>query len=81
MAILRRHGVLTFESCEGGPGHSYPEPTVAFHGEPAEGFRAYAVALQHGLPIYDLRRVWCHQDGELTGPRWQLTFRGPVKWS
>jgi len=76
--VLRDAGVETFESCEGGPGHSYREPTVAFHGPPSEGFRAYAVAIQYRLPIYDLRRVWCVQDGELTGPRWEMTFRGPV---
>ena len=27
------------------PGHSYPEPTVRFHGQPEEGFRALTVAL------------------------------------
>ncbi len=26
--VLRAAGVETFESCEGGAGHSYPEPTV-----------------------------------------------------
>jgi hypothetical protein len=44
---LRAEGVETFESCEGGDGHAYTEPTVRFAGERDEGFRALAVALHH----------------------------------
>lgn len=72
--ILREGGVETFESCEGGPGHSYLEPTVRFHGEKYEGFRALAIALQNGLPVAELRRSWVLEDGELTGPLWEMTF-------
>ena len=32
--ILQRFGIETFESCEGGIGHSYTEPTVKFYGTP-----------------------------------------------
>ncbi len=42
--LLRRAGIETFESCEGGEGHSYPEPTVRFHGHRDEGFRAFAAS-------------------------------------
>jgi hypothetical protein len=80
--VLRAAGVETFESCEGGDGHSYPEPTVAFHGPPSEGFRAFAVAVQNGLDVWALRRTWSHENNELTGPRWELVFRsqrGPVR--
>jgi hypothetical protein len=73
--LLREAGVETFESCEGGPGHSYPEPTIAFNGEPADGFLAYAAAVQHGLKVNSLRRVWRVDYGELTGPWWELTLR------
>ncbi len=53
-----------------------PEPTVVrFHGERGEGFRALAVALEHGLPVLDLRRSWAIIDGAPTGPYWELTFR------
>lgn len=72
--VLRREGVETFESCQGGEGHAYPEPTVRFHGDRAEGFRALAVAVRAGLPIMALRRVWPMQEGEPTGPWWELTF-------
>lgn len=72
--VLRAAGIETFESCQGGPGHSYPEPAVRFHGEPAEGFRALAVAMQHALPVHALRRVWRMENGEPVGPWWELTF-------
>lgn len=68
-------GIETFESCEGGPGHAYPEPTIRFHGNRAEGFRALAVAQQKALPVTALRRAWPVQDGEPTGPWWEMTFR------
>lgn len=71
---LRAQGVETFESCEGGEGHCYPEPTVRFHGEFSEGFRAFSIALQAGLTVTGLRRVWPVQDREPTGPWWELTF-------
>ena len=71
---LRDAGIETFESCEGGPGHAYPEPTVRFHGARAEGYRAIAVALNAGLSISELRRVWPVIEGDLTGPWWELTF-------
>ncbi len=42
--VLRREGIETSESCEGGARHVFPEPTVRFFGGKAEGFRAFAVA-------------------------------------
>jgi hypothetical protein len=46
VVALSAAGVETFESCEGGSGHAYPEPTVRFHGDRAEGLRALAVAMR-----------------------------------
>jgi hypothetical protein len=71
---LQAAGVETFESCEGGEGHAYPEPTVRFHGGQAEGFRALSAAMVVGLPVAKLRRVWPVLDNEPTGPWWELTF-------
>ena len=62
--ILRAGGIETFESCEGGVGHAYPEPTVRFHGGRAEGFRALAVAAENALQVQALRRTWPIIDGE-----------------
>ena len=71
---LSAAGVETFESCEGGQGHAYPEPTVRFHGNRAEGFRALAVAMQAGMTVAALRRVWPINDNEPTGPWWEITL-------
>lgn len=76
---LQAAGVETFESCQGGEGHSYPEPTVCFHGPQSEGFRALSVALQSGLKVTELRRYWSIQDREPVGPHWQLIFQAPCK--
>jgi hypothetical protein len=74
VVILQKAGVATYESCEGGEGHAFSEPTVRFRGSYAEGIVALGVALQNGLPVYQLRRVWRMDDGELTGPWWDLVF-------
>jgi len=73
---LQEHHIETCESCEGGPGHAYPEPTVAFYGGPDEGWRALAVCLSAGLPVFSLCRRWIVLErNEPTGPHWELTFR------
>jgi hypothetical protein len=72
---LRAHCIETVESCEGGEGHAFPESTVRFHGHPSEGYRALAIALEAGLPVYAIRRVWTFDDGELTGPLWEIVFQ------
>lgn len=76
--VLWENGVETFESCEGGRGHPFPEPTVRFHGEKSEGFRALAIAMQHRLDVTSLRRYYNVIDGEAVGPHWEMTF-GPRK--
>ena len=76
--LLNERGVETFESCQGGDGHCYPEPTVRFYGDRSEGFRAVAIVLQHALPVRSLRRIWQVVDGEPTGPDWEIVFRETV---
>ncbi len=51
---LAAKGVETFESCQGGKGHTYPQPTIRFHGNRSEGFRALSIAMQAGLKVYAL---------------------------
>ena len=72
---LRAAGVETFESCEGGPGHAYPEPTVRFFGERAAGWKALSAAHVLDLPVLALRRTWPINDGEPNGPYWEMVFR------
>ena len=47
--LLREAGIETCQSCQGGKGHAYPEPTIEFHGTYADGFRALAIAQTFGL--------------------------------
>src|SRR5487761_498440 len=72
--VLWENGIETFESCEGGAGHAFPEPVVRFFGDHTEGLRAVAIALKHGLKPAELRRFWTIEDGEVCGPLWELTF-------
>lgn len=72
--LLQQNGVETFESCEGGMGHPFPEPTIRFHGDGSEGFRVLALAQKNGLRVDQLRRYYQVQDGEPTGPYWEVTF-------
>jgi len=73
--VLRSRGIETFESCQGGPGHPFPEPTVRFHGNAFEGYRAFAEAMNHGLPVLSLRYVYHVNEMRLEGPWWEMTFR------
>ena len=77
--ILRSHGVETFESCQGGDGHAFPDPTVRFHGDAYEGLRAFSVAMTYGLPVFSLRRAYSVEDGQLVGPQWEMTFRNDYR--
>lgn len=72
--VLRDGGVETYESCQGGAGHAFHEPTIRFHGTRADGLRAAALALAHGLPARDLRRFWTLSGDEPIGPEWEMTF-------
>ena len=72
--VLLEGGVETYESCEGGRGHSFREPAVRFHGAHGDGLKALAVALSRGLPVRSLRRFWSVEHDEPTGPYWELTF-------
>jgi hypothetical protein len=74
VSVLRAGGVETFESCEGGEDHAFPEPTVRFHGGSWAGYHAFSVAMENGLPVLALRLGWHVLDGHLDGPYWEMTF-------
>jgi hypothetical protein len=81
---LAGNGVETFESCEGGRGHSFPEPTVRFEGAASEGLRAISVALENGLPVRRLRLTWGFENNMIHGPWWEMTFSPPkdsLQWA
>ena len=72
--VLRDKGIETYESCEGGEGHCFSEPTIRFHGDRDQGWKALHIAQERGLPVSSLRRFWAINDGEPVGPDWELTF-------
>lgn len=72
--ILNDEGIETYESCQSGKGHCYPEPTVRFFGQANEGWRALAIALQYGLKVTALKRVYEIIEREPVGPNWEMTF-------
>lgn len=73
--VLNEAGIDTFESCQGGPGHAYPEPTIRFHGHVRiDGVYAVSVARKYNLPVSELRLTFPIEDGNLTGPYCELTF-------
>ncbi len=72
--VLASERIETYESCEGGKGHSYPEPTICFYGQIGEGFRALAVAIENGLPVSELKQFWSIEDKQPVGPSWALVF-------
>lgn len=77
VCILVDNGIETYESCQGGAGHNGGAgewPVVRFHGPRGEGFKALSIALNLDLPVYALHRVWALNDGEPTGPQWELIF-------
>ena len=73
--VLLAGGFETHESCQGGDGHAFPEPTVTFYGNKSEGYRAVAWLQSNGIEPMALRRFWHLLDGDLTGPNWEITFR------
>ena len=77
--VLQGAGIETVESCEGGAGHAYSEPTVRFHGGTWVGYRAFAVAMEHGLPVTHLRFAYAAVNGHLEAPCWEIVFDPSVR--
>lgn len=60
--ILNEHGFETFESCQGGEGHCYSEPTVRFFGSEFDLLRAYEICQCYGLNVSEAKRVFIKED-------------------
>ncbi len=74
--VLWTAGIESYESCQGGSGHSSAAPAVRFHGTRSEGFRALHVAVHRELPVAAIRRFWSvDRTGDPHGPYWEMTFR------
>ena len=72
---LRQAGIETIESCQGGDGHSSPEPFIRFAGDYAEGYKAFAVALNYDFPLLKLCLTYDVDRQTLKGPYWDMVFK------
>src|SRR5262245_24873117 len=71
-AALRDAGIEVIEYLDD---PDLPEPLIRFSGGRSEGWRALAAAMQAGLSVGELRRVWQVAGGEPIGPWWELTLQ------
>lgn len=60
--ILNKNGFDTFESCQSGEGHCFPEPTVRFWGSEFDLIRAYEICECYGLAVLAAKRVFRKTD-------------------
>jgi hypothetical protein len=83
--VLNEHGFKTFESCQGGEGHCFSEPTVRFFGSEWDLIKAFEICQAYNMVAFQARRVYLKEDiydnhgvGELNGmPRgrgWGIPF-------
>ncbi|MES2373778.1 MAG: hypothetical protein V4557_14455 [Bacteroidota bacterium] len=60
--VLTRHGFKTFESCQGGEGHFFNEPTVRFWGTENDLLKAYEICQCYKIAVFEARRVYGKED-------------------
>lgn len=75
--VLHANGFETCQSCQGGKGHAYNEPTVEMiaTGADAEGFGALSVLQSHGLEVNAVAIIWPVRNGLPYEKNWRITFR------
>jgi hypothetical protein len=76
--ILKDTHFATLQSCQGGEGHAFPEPTILFQATRAGAFHALSVLMTYELPVTELGQVWRMEDGVPTGPAWVVKFSRPL---
>jgi hypothetical protein len=47
---------------------------VRFGGQKGAAWEALTVAMNYGLPVDSIKRVWTIEDGEPVGPTWEMVF-------
>ncbi len=74
--VLHAAGFDTCQSCQGGDGHSYLEPTVDMvaGGDDADGFGALAALAEFGLPVSGIAIFWNIKNGLPYEKLWRITF-------
>lgn len=74
--VLHANGFETGQSCQGGDGHAYHEPTIEWPalGDDA-GFGALDALQSYGLPVNSVSIVWLIRNGVPFEKNWRVTFR------
>jgi len=79
--VLHAAGIETCQSCQGGKGHSYDEPTVEMiaTGDDAYGFGALAALRGYGLPVAAVAIIWPVRNGLPYEKNWRITFSATME--
>lgn len=74
--VLHAAGFDTCQSCQGGNGHPYNQPTVEMvaGGHDSEGFGALAALNQYGLLVAEIAIIWPVASGLPYEKLWRITF-------
>jgi len=75
--VLHAHGIETAQSCQGGAGHAYHEPTIDLpaQGSDALGFAALAALRDNGVDVLDVALVWSVVGGLPHQKLWRVQLR------
>lgn len=71
--VLRKAGIDTFNSCQGGPGCRFDRSVVWFNGDIDEGFRAEKILMDAGFKVYQIAHFW-HTRQNMKCPYWEISF-------
>lgn len=74
--VLHAAGFETCQSCQGGKGHPYYEPTVEMvaTSDDARGFGALDALRGYGLPVSQIAITWPVHNGYPYEKNWTITF-------
>jgi hypothetical protein len=74
--VLHAAGFETCQSCQGGKGHSYDEPTIEMvaGGDDSRGFGALDALRSYGLPVCAVSINWPVANGYPFEKNWRITF-------
>ena len=69
-------GIETCQSCQGGPGHSYVQPSIDIiaGGQDSTGFAALAALADYGINVDEILLVWNIQNGLPYEKLWRVTL-------
>lgn len=78
--VLHAAGFETCQSCQGGEGHAYDDPTIEIvaGGDDAVGFGALSALRGYGLPVSEIAIVWPVRNGLPYEKLWRITFCGTL---